>query len=337
MRNKSKVMRSRELENETTRSFERTHSWIKFDGLNLKEVSHKFWMMIGDANSKCQHLANSALPPEISAEMYKVYLVKGVQATTSIEGNTLSEAQVSEELAGTLELPKSQEYQRIEVKNILNACQEIVCAVVQNKPLRLTPEVVRHFNSLVLEGLETREGETAEGAFRTYSVGVGTYKAPPWEDCPFLVERLCEWLNGPQFVTEDDDLKFLFAFLKAVVAHLYIAWIHPFADGNGRTARLIEFQLLTHCSFVPLPAAHVLSNYYNKTRQLYYRELDRSHRETDGRQSFLLYSLRGFVEGLGEQLAYVRAHSSKSLGAISSTSGFEANTGYPPAEESTWF
>ena len=190
-------------------------------------------MMVGEANSKCQHLANSPLPPKISAEMYKVYLVKGVQATTSIEGNTLSEEQVSEELdGGKLRLPESQEYQRIEVKNILKACQEILNAVVQNKPLRLTPDAIRHYNSLVLEGLETKEGETAAGEFRTHSVGVGTYKAPPWEDCPHLIESLCDWLNGPHFVTEDEDSKFLYAFLRAVIAHLYIAWIHPSSDGN---------------------------------------------------------------------------------------------------------
>ena len=35
------------------------------------------------------------------------------------------------------------------------------------------------------------------------------------------------------------------AFLRAVLAHVYIAWIHPFGDSNGRTARLVEFGILT--------------------------------------------------------------------------------------------
>ena len=32
--------------------------------------------------------------------------------------------------------------------------------------------------------------------------------------------------------------------MSALLAHLYIAWIHPFADGNGRTARLLEYLIL---------------------------------------------------------------------------------------------
>ena len=44
--------------------------------------------------------------------------------------------------------------------------------------------------------------------------------------------------------------------LKATLAHLYIAWIHPFGDGNGRTARLVEFMLLSRAG-VPSPSAHL--------------------------------------------------------------------------------
>ena len=64
------------------------------------------------------------------------------------------------------------------------------------------------------------------------------------KDCPALVGMLCDWLNGPDFVTDDPALIFPLGLIRAIVAHLYIAWIHPFGDGNGRTARLVEFQLL---------------------------------------------------------------------------------------------
>ncbi|NOY75701.1 MAG: hypothetical protein GXP32_07900 [Kiritimatiellaeota bacterium] len=33
------------------------------------------------------------------------------------------------------------------------------------------------------------------------------------------------------------------------LAHVYIAWIHPFGDGNGKTARLMEFYLLLRSGF----------------------------------------------------------------------------------------
>ncbi len=47
----------------------------------------------------------------------------------------------------------------------------------------------------------------------------------------------------PDFAAKADH-ELIYAIIKAVLAHVYIAWIHPFGNGNGRTARLIEFHLL---------------------------------------------------------------------------------------------
>lgn len=95
--------------------------------------------------------------------------------------------------------------------------------------------------------------------------------------------------------------------LRSVLAHLYIAWIHPFGDGNGRTARLIEFQLLLEAGF-PMPACHLLSNYYNRTRQLYYQVLrETSAKEPYPVEKFVQYALRGLVEELREQLGRIEA------------------------------
>jgi Fic family protein len=94
--------------------------------------------------------------------------------------------------------------------------------------------------------------------------------------------------------------------LAAIVAHLYIAWIHPFGDGNGRTARLVEFALLVKAG-IPMPAAHLLSNHYNETRSAYYRHLDLASKDLDqGIYDFVQYAVQGLVDGLREQIARVR-------------------------------
>jgi Fic family protein len=90
-----------------------------------------------------------------------------------------------------------------------------------------------------------------------------------------------------------------------VVAHLCLAWIHPFGDGNGRTARLVEFQILLGAG-VPTPAAHLLSNHYNQTRTEYYRQLDRASKSGGEIVPFIEYAARGFVDGLREQLHKIR-------------------------------
>ena len=87
-----------------------------------------------------------------------------------------------------------------------------------------------------------------------------------------------------------------------------LAWIHPFGDGNGRTARLIEFQLLLAAGF-PQPACHLLSNHYMKTRSRYYQVL-REASQADGYPlwRFASYAIQGLVEQLGETIAMIQQH-----------------------------
>ncbi len=92
-----------------------------------------------------------------------------------------------------------------------------------------------------------------------------------------------------------------------MIAHLYIAWIHPFEDGNGRTARLLEFLILADCGLIPLPAAQLLSNHYNLTCAAYYRELDKASRNGGKLTDLLVYALQGFVDQVREQIEVVRA------------------------------
>jgi Fic family protein len=93
--------------------------------------------------------------------------------------------------------------------------------------------------------------------------------------------------------------------LKAILAHIYLVWIHPFADGNGRTARLLEFRFLLEAG-APSPAGHLLSNHYNETRDEYYRHLEISWRKENGILDFLEYALQGFVDQLDEQIIHIR-------------------------------
>jgi Fic family protein len=291
------------LGRETDRTFCRTHSWINF-ALDVSRLSHQVWMLIGEARSKCEHIAGTLLPPEEAKRLYQIYLSKGVHATTSIEGNTLTEEQVLKKIEEGLELPRSQSYLGDEVQNIIDACNELCQDVLGNSSIEITPERICHFNKLVLRGLSVDE-DVQPGEIRKHSVTVGNYRGAPAEDCSYLLSELCTWLNS-KFSSDDPDMRFAMTLFKAVVAHLYIAWVHPFGDGNGRTARLIEFQIMVQSGLVPQPAGHILSNHYNKTRTRYYQELDRSSKAADGVVGFLRYAIQGFVDGLKEQLEYIR-------------------------------
>lgn len=288
--------------------YEDTHPWIQFS-LNVDVKDFRLWLKLGEITSKCEHLSGVPLRPEFAKRLNQVFLGKGVLATTAIEGNTLSEEQVQEILEGKLKLPPSQEYLKQEIENIITVCNSEVQAQINStdEKVQLCRGLIESYNKRILHELELEE-DVVPGELRRHSVVVGNvYRGAPAEDCNYLLERLCEWLNGPDFVAPEDELRVPFVLIKAIVAHVYLAWIHPFGDGNGRTARLVEFHLL-FSSGVPLPAAHLLSDHYNKTRTKYYRELDRASRTGGDLMPFIRYAVQGFLDGLREQIEGVREH-----------------------------
>lgn len=285
------------------REYERTHPWINFR-VDLRPLPAEVWMILGEARSKVDHLSLALLRPDTADAMNRMFLAKGAHATTAIEGNTLSEGQVLEIIEGGTHVPPSQEYLVQEVQNVLDACNRVKDELVAGGPVELTPEMVRAFNRDVLRDLEL-DDHIQPGEYRTGSVVVGGYRGAPARDCDYLVERSCEWLNGSDFEPPDPEWAAPFALIKAVVGHLYLAWIHPFGDGNGRTARLIELQILLAAG-MPMPAAHLLSNHYNETRSEYYRQLQRASSEGSP-LLFIRYALRGFLDGIRQQLEIVWA------------------------------
>lgn len=287
-----------------SRTYQETHPWITFRA-DLRRAGPRLWILIGEARSKIEHIAGVPLSPETAEELHTVYLVKGVQGTTAIEGNTLTENQVRQVLEDRLQLPASQEYLEREVQNILGALNRITSRIGSGEEVKLTPTLAGEFNGQVLDGLELEEGVVA-GEIRTTSVGVLGYRGAPAEDCEFLLEKLCSWLNGQDFAPRP-DLGLGVDLIKAILAHLYLAWIHPFGDGNGRTARLVEFLILVG-SGVPTPAAHLLSNHYNQTRSGYYRQLDHASASGGDVLLFIEYALQGLVDGLREQIETIRFH-----------------------------
>jgi Fic family protein len=285
------------------RTFQRTHPWLTFSAIDLQRAPYHLWMQLGEAQSKIEDIAGTPLRPDVATELHTTYVVKGVHATTAIEGNTLTEEQVRARLEGRLDLPRSQEYLGREVDNIDAGYEHALRrAFAEVEPL--DPAEIRELNRLILQGLDLDDA-VVPGEYRRHRVVVGRYLGAPPEDVAHLVQRLCDWLTGPDFRTGDPELALSFAIIEAITAHVYLAWIHPFGDGNGRGARLVEYRVLVEAG-VPTPAAHLLSNHYNLTRSEYYRQLDRTSRSGGDIVPFLCYAVHGFVDQLREQIQVVK-------------------------------
>jgi Fic family protein len=283
------------------REYRKTHPQISFQP-DFGAGNPVLWHLLGEAKSKAQHIAWSLLSPEASKELLHVYITKGMLGTTAIEGNTLSEAEARDVLEGRSKLPPSKQYLKREIENVIRAFNVVKDELMATQDRVLTVEDILRYNDMILDGLELEDG-VVPGVIRDYSVVVGgVYRAAPARDCEYLLQRLCDWMNGPTFrpTAEAPELAAAIAINQAIMAHVYLAWIHPFGDGNGRTARLLELWVLLRVGF-PIPMTQLLSNHYNLTRAEYYRQLQRATRACEV-GAFLQYAARGLVDGLQEQL-----------------------------------
>ena len=284
------------------RSYERTHPWLTFR-FDLNRLRSADWLALGEAASMSERVAGAPLDPEIADSFHSLYLAKGALATTAIEGNTLSEEEVRERIDGTLKLPPSREYLGREIDNIVAVCNMLADELYERNHIPLTVERIMWMNETVLNNLEV-EDYVAPGQLRRTNVSVGSYRCPDWQDVEFLLSRLFTTLNS--FVPPQGD-QVPHAILKAIFAHLYLVWIHPFGDGNGRTARLVEVAILLEAG-MPQPVCHLLSNHYNLTRAEYYRQLAQASRTENGLYRFAAYAVAGLVDGLRGQIEEIRQH-----------------------------
>ena len=286
------------------RDYEGSHPWITFKATDVNNLPPRTWMLLGEARAICQQVSSTPLIPSVAQHLNEVALIKGAQATTAIEGNTLNEDQVAGIYRGEYTAPPSRAYQQREVRNVLDALTAIDEVTARGTLGPVTSDLICEYNRRVLDGIE-HPADVRPGEFRHHSVVVGNYRGAPARDCRYLTQQLSAWLESDVFSSDDLETDFALTVAQAVYAHLYIAWIHPFGDGNGRTARLLEFMLLARSGQVPLLAAHLLSNHYNLTRDRYYRELEGAS-QSGSTGSFVSYAAQGLVDGLREQIELVR-------------------------------
>lgn len=257
--------------------------------------------LLGGCDAIVEAIRRSPLQPEYRKSLLQVSMIKGAQATTAIEGNTLTESEIRRVAEGE-SLAPSKQYQEREVRNILDAMNEMLQAVaVDGRGTLISPDLIKHLHRGV--GRELGEHfDAIPGQFRTDARVVGPYRCPQPEHVEELVTRLADWLPQ-EFGFAADRQTFADAVVQAIVTHVYLEWIHPFGDGNGRTGRLLEFYILLRAGN-PDIASHILSNFYNQTRPEYYRQLDQAGQTRD-LTAFLRYAIQGYHDGLKQVMGAI--------------------------------
>lgn len=291
-----------------------SHDFIKFPP-NPGEFSPRVWLLLGEVQAKIERIRQIPIPPDESERLQGVYLAKGVHGTTAIEGNTFEEKDVEKIIKNEMKVPPSRQYQEQELRNMLIAFNQVGKSEIEgDAKAAFSLELLNSYHRIILNNLdEILEENIVVGGIRTHGVVVGRYRGAPPEECPRLMEAYCAWLNNETVAPKGfDGYEMIWQIIKALVAHLYFAWIHPYGDGNGRMARLIEFAILLRAG-MPDIAAHLLTSFYNRTVTRYYKELQDSHGEcqdsaypSEGScKEFIEYALGGYRDELDKQLSYI--------------------------------
>lgn len=174
---------------------------------------------------------------EIDKKIRDYFLPDRVTATLNIEGITATRRQTIA-MMDALALQQNIAREEQEIANTLKADDFVYELATSNE--NISPHIVREINRLLLFDIGQHDGN-----FRSIPVEISgaAFSPPPYHDVPGLVYDACA------LAQEADSIHPL---TKASWLHHQLAVIHPFVDGNGRTARLLQDYLLLQHGFFPI-------------------------------------------------------------------------------------
>lgn len=209
-------------------------TWDKYNvsfGLTnrMQRLCHEFDMNFGGSWE-----AGSVIPSE-NRERYLVSsLMEEAIYSSQMEGAATTR-KVAKDMLRRQVTPKDKSQQMI-VNNY-----QTIRFIVENKYNTLTPELVLHIHHLMTE--KTLNDPEDSGRLRknndvvvedgiTHEI---VHTPPSFEELPTFLKELCKYFN------ETNAKVFVHPIIRGIIIHYMVAYMHPFVDGNGRTARALFY------------------------------------------------------------------------------------------------
>lgn len=209
--------------------------------------------------------------------------IRSIHSSLKIEANSLTIGQVRDVINGKIVLGEQKEIQ--EVKNAYDAYEKI-CEI---NPFDMNE--LKYFHKIMTRYLISEAGEFRRGEEGVFSGERCIFMAPPARMVPELVENLFAWLRQNRLEVHP--------LIISSVFHYEFVFIHPFADGNGRMARLWHSAFLTKWN--PIFEYIPLESQIERFQDEYYDAIARCHKEGSA-NTFILFILKQIDEILNEIL-----------------------------------
>jgi len=203
----------------------------------------------------------SVLEDEKNLRLRRINRIRTIQGSLAIEGNTLSEAQITAILEGKRVIAPPKDIQ--EARNAIKAYEQFESWQPANEKHLLQAHQV------LMAGLIDDAGRYRKGNVGVMNGDVVVHMAPPANRVRKLMGDLFSWL----FVTDQHPL------ITSSVFHYEFEFIHPFADGNGRMGRLWQTLILSQWN--PLLAQLPVESMVHAHQSEYYQAINLSTQNTD--------------------------------------------------------
>jgi Fic family protein len=242
---------------------------------------------------------NLVLPPDWRNQLDRLNRVRAVHGTTALEGNPLSEAEVSHQMdildqADGVQPSKAPTKEQLQIRNAGLAQAWVRKRFSPGSP-PLRREELLEMHRMVTEHSDTHNN--VPGRWRTFSVVVGSpemggvHRGAPHERLERLMDEYIEFVNHPRLMSGHPVI-------RALLAHFFLVTIHPFGDGNGRVSRLVEAGILFQQGY-NVHGFYGLSNYFYRHERDYKLRLQ----QWRDRQPFEVTPFVHFgIEGLAAEL-----------------------------------
>jgi len=274
-----------------------------YNGVMLKpqyKLTNKILKSLTDIAEAKGIIEKAKLLPKHELRLKRQAMIRMSHSSTAIEGNILDIRQVEALYANKkIDAPIRDIY---EVKNYLDALRYIERFVKTKKPI--TEKVLLKINALVTNKTlpVDQSGHFRKGPVYVVKRRLGfpdevVYTGPKAANVPHLCKGLIDWINK----SEREEIN---PVIIAGIAHLEIAAIHPFNDGNGRTARALATLILYKRGY-GFRHLFALEDYYNKDLPSYYKAVNIG-KNYEERRTDITGWLEYFVEGFKAEIMNIK-------------------------------
>ncbi len=235
---------------------------------------------------------------ENDLRLRRIHRIQTIHGSLAIEGNTLTEEQISTILDGKPVIAPPREVQ--EVRNAIKVYDEL-----QNwNPAHQSDLLKAH--KMLMQGLLDIPGHYRSGGVGVGGAGGVVHVAPPPNRVPELMGNLLEWLKN----TDEHPL------IKSCVFHYEFEFIHPFSDGNGRIGRL--WQTLILFRWNPLLAQIPVESMVHAHQRNYYDAIAASTKAAESTPfiEFMLQMILERIAGSSEETHQVTPQVTHQVGML---------------------